>query len=191
MAFVTLITFLIIENNNRNIHKDPWIKSDRDSIRNSCDVFYWCLPLVPEGCWKSTRILAAIGLWNFEDASKYKRKYTKHGTQNLKIQKKIQTSQHFRLIAGCCLPASGVTLETHPHTKTKEQKNKTWNTNENPKGTNTKLQKKIQTFPYFRLTAGCCPPASGVTLKMHQSSSTFCKFPGGTVQGRGNIQLKS
>ena len=32
-------TFLTIENNNLNIHSDPWIKSDRDSIRNSCDVF--------------------------------------------------------------------------------------------------------------------------------------------------------
>ena len=60
---------------------------------------------------------------------------------------------------------------------------------QNTKYKNTKT--KIQTFQYFRLTAGCCPPASGVTLKMHQSSSTFRKFPGGTVQGRGNIQLKS
>ena len=32
-------TFLTIENNTLNIHSDPWIKSDRDSIRNSCDVF--------------------------------------------------------------------------------------------------------------------------------------------------------
>ena len=35
----TLITFLAIENNNLIIHSDPWIKSERDSIRNSCDVF--------------------------------------------------------------------------------------------------------------------------------------------------------
>ena len=34
----TLITFLAIENNNLIIHSDPWIKSERDSIRNSCDV---------------------------------------------------------------------------------------------------------------------------------------------------------
>ena len=40
-------------------------------------------------------------------------------------------------------------------------------------------------FESFRLTTGCCPPASSVTLKMHQSSkSTFCKFPGGTVEER-------
>ena len=40
-------------------------------------------------------------------------------------------------------------------------------------------------FDPFRLTTGCCPPASSVTLKMHQSSkSTFCKFPGGTVEER-------
>ena len=39
MTFETLITFLTIENNNLNIHSYPWIKSDRDSIRNSCDVF--------------------------------------------------------------------------------------------------------------------------------------------------------
>ena len=40
-------------------------------------------------------------------------------------------------------------------------------------------------FDSFRLTTGCCPPASSVTLKMHQSSkSTFCKFPGGTVEER-------
>ena len=38
MIFETLITFLTIENNNLNIHSDPWIKSDRDNIRNSCDV---------------------------------------------------------------------------------------------------------------------------------------------------------
>ena len=38
MTFETLVTFLTIENNNLNIHSDPWIKSDRDSIRNSCDV---------------------------------------------------------------------------------------------------------------------------------------------------------
>ena len=35
----TLITFLAIENNNLIIHNDPWIKSERDSIRNSCDVY--------------------------------------------------------------------------------------------------------------------------------------------------------
>ena len=40
VAFVTLVTFLTIEKNNLNIHSDPWIKSDRDSIRNSCDVFF-------------------------------------------------------------------------------------------------------------------------------------------------------
>ena len=34
-----MITFLTIENNNLNIQSYPWIKSDRDSIRNSCDVF--------------------------------------------------------------------------------------------------------------------------------------------------------
>ena len=39
VTFETLKTFLTIENNNLNIHTDPWIKSDRDSIRNSCDVF--------------------------------------------------------------------------------------------------------------------------------------------------------
>jgi len=39
VTFDTLITFLTIENNNLNIHSNPWIKSDRDSIRNSCDVF--------------------------------------------------------------------------------------------------------------------------------------------------------
>ena len=38
LTFETLITFLTIENNNLNIHSDPWIKSDRDSIRNACDV---------------------------------------------------------------------------------------------------------------------------------------------------------
>ena len=38
MTFETLITFLTIENNNLKIHGDPRIKSDRDSIRNSCDV---------------------------------------------------------------------------------------------------------------------------------------------------------
>ena len=36
--FETPITFLTFENNNLNIHSDTWIKSDRDSIRNSCDV---------------------------------------------------------------------------------------------------------------------------------------------------------
>ena len=30
---------MAIENNNLTIHSDPWIKSERDSIRNSCDVF--------------------------------------------------------------------------------------------------------------------------------------------------------
>ena len=39
MTFETLIIFLTIENNTLNIHRDPWIKSDRDSIRNSRDVF--------------------------------------------------------------------------------------------------------------------------------------------------------
>ena len=39
VTFETLKTFLTIENNNLNIHTDPWIKSDRDSIRNSCNVF--------------------------------------------------------------------------------------------------------------------------------------------------------
>ena len=44
VTFETLITFMTIENNNLNIHSVPWIKSDRDSIRNSCDVFlYSCL----------------------------------------------------------------------------------------------------------------------------------------------------
>ena len=38
VTFETLITFLTIENNNLNIQSYPWIKSDRDSIRNSCDV---------------------------------------------------------------------------------------------------------------------------------------------------------
>ena len=38
VTFETLITFLTIENNNLNIHSDLWIKSDRDSIRNCCDV---------------------------------------------------------------------------------------------------------------------------------------------------------
>ena len=33
-----MITCLAIENNNLNIYSDPWIKSDRESIRNSCDV---------------------------------------------------------------------------------------------------------------------------------------------------------
>ena len=36
MTFETLI--LTIENYNLNTHSVPWIKSDRDSIRNSCDV---------------------------------------------------------------------------------------------------------------------------------------------------------
>ena len=40
MTFETLITFLRIENNILNTHSDPWIKSDRDSIRNSCDVSF-------------------------------------------------------------------------------------------------------------------------------------------------------
>ena len=40
VTFETLVTFLTIENNNLNIHSDPRIKSDRDSIRNSCDVFF-------------------------------------------------------------------------------------------------------------------------------------------------------
>ena len=40
VAFVTLVTFLTIENNNLKIHSDPSIKSDRDSIRNSCDVLF-------------------------------------------------------------------------------------------------------------------------------------------------------
>ena len=39
VTFETLITFLAIESNNLNIHSYPWMKSDRDSIRNSCDVF--------------------------------------------------------------------------------------------------------------------------------------------------------
>ena len=38
VTFETLIILLTIENNTFNIHSDPWIKSDRDSIRNSCDV---------------------------------------------------------------------------------------------------------------------------------------------------------
>ena len=38
VTFETLIAFLTIENNNLNIHSDPCIKSERDSIRNSCDV---------------------------------------------------------------------------------------------------------------------------------------------------------
>ena len=42
MTFETLIKFLTIEKNNLNIHSDPWIKSDRDSIRNSCNVFFLC-----------------------------------------------------------------------------------------------------------------------------------------------------
>ena len=42
LTFETLITFLTIENNNLNIRSDPWLKSDRDSIRNSCDVFKEC-----------------------------------------------------------------------------------------------------------------------------------------------------
>ena len=40
VACETLITFLAIENNNLIIHSDPWIKSERDSIRNSCDVLF-------------------------------------------------------------------------------------------------------------------------------------------------------
>ena len=36
----TDITFLTIENNNLKIQRYPWIKSVRDSIRNSCDVFH-------------------------------------------------------------------------------------------------------------------------------------------------------
>ena len=43
VTFETLIAFRTIENNNLNIHSDPWIKTDRDSIRNSCDV----LPQLP------------------------------------------------------------------------------------------------------------------------------------------------
>ena len=41
VTFETLITFLTIENNNLNIQSYPWIKSDRDSIRNSCNVLRW------------------------------------------------------------------------------------------------------------------------------------------------------
>ena len=40
VTFETLITFLTIENSNLNIYSYPWIRSDRDSIRNSCDVFF-------------------------------------------------------------------------------------------------------------------------------------------------------
>ena len=39
MACETGITFLAIENNNLIIHSDPWKKSERDSIRNSCNAF--------------------------------------------------------------------------------------------------------------------------------------------------------
>ena len=44
VAFETLITFLTIKNNNLIIHRYPCIKSDGDSVCNSCDVYYlkWC-----------------------------------------------------------------------------------------------------------------------------------------------------
>ena len=47
VTFETLITFLTIEYSKLNIHSDPWIKSDRDSIRNSCDVLILALVLCP------------------------------------------------------------------------------------------------------------------------------------------------
>ena len=46
LTLETLITLLTIENNNINNYFDLWIKSDRDSIRNSCDFFtymWWYL----------------------------------------------------------------------------------------------------------------------------------------------------
>ena len=55
-TFETLITFLTIENNNLNIHSNPWIKSDRDSIRNSCDVL--------DEFWNVFIIRAVVRVWN-------------------------------------------------------------------------------------------------------------------------------
>ena len=42
----TLITSLAIENNNLIIHSDSLIKSERDTIRNSCDFFFFFKNLI-------------------------------------------------------------------------------------------------------------------------------------------------
>ena len=67
MTFETLITFLTIENNNLNIHSDPWIKSDRGSIRNSCDVFSSKVSIYPiSGLWthhKSIELSLHVCIW--------------------------------------------------------------------------------------------------------------------------------
>ena len=54
VACETLITFLAIENNNLIIHSDPWIKNERDSIRNSCDVYSYKAPF---GAYLAIQIL--------------------------------------------------------------------------------------------------------------------------------------
>ena len=58
VTFETLITFLTIENNNINIHSDPWIKSDRDSIRNSCDVLFLVSWEWKGGLWRCDNLFA-------------------------------------------------------------------------------------------------------------------------------------
>ena len=60
LTFETLITFLTIENNNLNIQSYPWIKSDRDGIRNSCDVFSIC-SLDKLADWLQLKHISAIG----------------------------------------------------------------------------------------------------------------------------------
>ena len=68
VTFETLITFLTIKNNNLNIHSDPWIESDRDSICNSCDVFLTnCmssiinfLAFLPNYTWRKFDILCML-----------------------------------------------------------------------------------------------------------------------------------
>ena len=58
MSFEALITFLTIENHTLNNHSDPWIKSDRDSICISCDVFLLLFPV--KYCGKCLFILTGI-----------------------------------------------------------------------------------------------------------------------------------
>ena len=73
MACDTLITFLAIENTNLLIHSDPWIKSERDSIHNSCDVFDKFLfgtekyPTKLSMCFCNlSEKLPWMSLWNFK-----------------------------------------------------------------------------------------------------------------------------
>ena len=53
MTFDKLITFLTIENNSLNIHSDSWIKSDRDRIRNSCNVLEASSSLTWDKIWRA------------------------------------------------------------------------------------------------------------------------------------------